>query len=294
VRPDLTHLGHTNDRAVIIRPRFGLEFGERASPATEPGVLMMPVDNPFDLSGQRILVTGASSGIGRCCAVCLSQMGASLVLVGRSVDRLEETRQQLVGDAHEVESCDLARHDVIPRWMRDVTKRTGPLNGIVHGAGIQKLIPLRVQESNAVLPVFDINVFAAMALARGFRQRGVAAGVGSIVFISSVMACVGAPGLSAYGATKGAIIAMTKSLAVELASENVRVNCVCPGQIETEMSGRMRSLLTPEQFAEIEAKHPLGIGRPLDVAWSIVYLMSPAARWVTGTALVVDGGYTAH
>ncbi len=139
-----------------------------------------------------------------------------------------------------------------------------------------------------------INVGAAIGLAKGFCQKGVCAPGGSIVFISSVAGLTGQAGLAAYAASKGAIVALTKALAVELAGEHIRVNCVAPGVVTTEMGQSLLRMLTPEQDADLEAMHLLGLGRPRDVAYAIAFLLAETARWITGTVLVVDGGYTAH
>lgn len=139
-----------------------------------------------------------------------------------------------------------------------------------------------------------VNVVAASALAKGFRQRGVFVEGGSIVLLSSVMGLVGQPGQSLYSATKGALVAMTRSLALELAREQIRVNCVAPAVVMTGMSEQLKQNVSPEQFAQITAMHPLGLGRGEDVASAVAFLLADTARWITGTTLVVDGGYTAH
>ena len=250
--------------------------------------------NPMDLTGKTILVTGASSGIGRETARLISQLGARVVLVGRNEERLAETLRSLDGEGHRAELFDLSSADEIPRWLKSVTASSGPLHGLVHSAGIIKLCPLRVSTSQTVEDVMGINVKAAIGLARGFCQKNVRASSGSIVFLSSVTGLTGQAGLSAYAASKGAIIALTKALAVELAGERIRVNCVAPGLVTTEMGQGQLSLLTPDQGAALKSMHLLGFGSAHDVACAIAFLLAETARWITGTTLVVDGGYTAH
>ena len=250
--------------------------------------------NPMELTGQTILVTGASSGIGRETARLISQLGARLVLVGRNAERLSETLRSLDGEGHKAELFDLSFADEIPRWLKCISASTGPLHGLVHSAGIHKLRPLRVLSSQTFEDVMRINAGAAIALAKGFRQKGVCAPGGSIVFLSSVAGLTGQAGVAAYAASKGAIVALTRALAVELAEEHVRVNCVAPGVVTTGTGQGLLGMLTAEQGASLEAMHLLGLGCARDVAYAVVFLLAETARWITGTVLVVDGGYTAH
>jgi len=250
--------------------------------------------NPMALTGRRILVTGASSGIGRATAVLLGELGARVVLTGRDAGRLEETRAALAGAGHVALPFDLAAVDEIPAWMRRLAEEGGALSGLVHSAGIQQTLPVRNLQAEHYQAVMSINVYAAMSLARGFRQRGVSAPGGSLVLIASVLGHVGEAACTLYSASKGALIALTKSLAVEFARERIRVNCVSPGTVLTEMNAQLRRSLTEEQWGRIEEKHPLGVGQPRDVAQAAAFLLSDASGWITGTALLVDGGYTAR
>lgn len=250
--------------------------------------------NPMDLSDRTILVTGASSGIGRQTSILLSQLGARLVLVARSTERLKETAEQLESSAHRLEPFDLTAIDDISPWFKRITAEVGSLSGLVHCAGMHSARPLRILSSRNIEQVMCINVNAAISLVKAFHQKGAYTPASSIVFISSVMGLVGEPGVAAYAASKGALVALSKSLAMELARDGIRVNCVAPAAVKTEMTEKMEQSLAPEQFTAIEAMHPLGIGTPLDVAYAIAFLLADTGRWITGTTLVVDGGYTAH
>ena len=250
--------------------------------------------SPFDLTARTIMVTGASSGLGRETAILLSQLGARLILVARNRERLESTRGALSGDNHVTSIFDLSAYEGIPTWLRDLAKQHGSIDGLVHSAGLHVGLPLKVLEPAHVEQLWRVNVSASLWLAKGYRQRGVNNNGGSIVFLASVAGLVGQPVLSVYSASKGAVISLTRSLAMELARERIRVNCVAPGSIRGEMFDEFAKGLTAEYLAAIERDHPMGIGEPSDVANAIAYLLSPAAKWITGTTLVVDGGYTAH
>ncbi len=252
------------------------------------------MDNPMDLTGRRILVTGASSGLGRTASVVLSGLGADLILVARDAQRLNDTRELTEKQNHEVSCFDLRQTDQITVWMKELAGRFGTLDGLVHCAGIQPIRSLQLTTPEVFDSAMQINTAAAFQLARGFRQRRVRGASGSIVFLSSVMGLVGQPGIATYCASKGALTSLVRALALELANEKIRVNCVAPGQVRTEMVERAKQVLTAEQFAKIEAMHPLGIGDPIDVAHSIAFLIADTGRWITGTTLTVDGGYTAH
>ena len=249
--------------------------------------------NPLDMTGKTILVTGASSGIGRATAILLSQLGARVILVARNPENLARTLSQLVGDSHVVEPFDLSQYEGIPPWMRGLAGTHGLLDGLVHSAGIQMTAPLKALDAAQVENLWCINVSASLWLAKGYRQRGVNAGGGSIVLLSAAAGLIGAPAIAAYSASKGAVIALTRSLAMELARERIRVNCIAPGLVRSELYDEIAKQLTPEDLAAKERGQVLGLGQPADVAYAAIYLLSSASRWITGTALVVDGGVTA-
>jgi NAD(P)-dependent dehydrogenase (short-subunit alcohol dehydrogenase family) len=249
--------------------------------------------NPMDLTGRTILVTGASSGIGRETALLLSQLNARLILVARNRDRLERTQAELEGAGHRVEPFDVTALDAVPGWIKDLASRSGPLHGVVHSAGVYGVFPLRILTASKLEEILRVNLSAALMLAKGFRQKGCHADGGSLVLLSSVAGLVGHAGLSAYAASKSALFGATKSLAMELAREGIRVNCVAPGLVATEMSAQVEAQ-TPGEITAVESAHPLGVGRPRDVANGIAFLLSDAARWITGATITIDGGYTAH
>ena len=250
--------------------------------------------NSTALADRTILVTGASSGLCRATCDVLSQLGARVIAVGRDEGRLIETAEQLEGNGHLVRPFDLSNVNDIPPWMKSLATDHGPLLGVVHSAGQHLARPLQMLKPDAVQELMQVNVTAGMMLAKGLRQRGVHESPASIVFLSSVMGQVGQAGVSAYCASKGAVDAMTRSLALELAPQGIRVNAVAPGQVETEMLDQQKQTLTAEQFDRIKAMHPLGLGQPEDVAHAIAFLLADTSRWINGTTLTVDGGYTIH
>jgi NAD(P)-dependent dehydrogenase (short-subunit alcohol dehydrogenase family) len=250
--------------------------------------------NPMEMRGRTVLVTGASSGIGRETAIFLSRLGARLILVSRRREALASTCSALVGEGHLIEPYDLADLAGIPDWMHEVVGRSGPLHGLVHSAGVQTLAPLRSLSLDSLHQTLDVNLSAAIQLSKGFRYKGHCQPESSIVFLASVMAFAGEAGRTAYAASKGALTSAVRVMALELARSGIRVNCVAPGLVRTEMADAMNPLLTPEQLAAIEKMHPLGIGKPEDVSAAIAFLLADTGRWITGTSLVVDGGYLSH
>ncbi len=250
--------------------------------------------NLTELTGKQIIVTGASSGIGRACAILISRCGGKIIATGRNPDRINQTLSNLEGDGHHGASFDLSDADATGQWMLDLAKEHGKLDGLVHMAGIHRAKPLKVSDPEFVEELLSVNVGSAIALARGFRHKKVRGESSSVVFAASVAALVGEAGISAYSATKGAIVSLTRALAIELAREKIRVNCVSPSIVKTEMTEKFHESFTPEQIQEIEARHPLGLGEPNDVAALVVFLLSDSARWITGSNLVVDGGYSAQ
>jgi NAD(P)-dependent dehydrogenase (short-subunit alcohol dehydrogenase family) len=195
---------------------------------------------------------------------------------------------------HRIEPFDLSQTDELPAWLKVLAGECGPIHGVVHCAGAELLLPLQVQKSSQIENLLRINVVSAIMLAKAFRQKGVHDTPASLVFISSVMGMVGEAGRSAYCASKGALHALTKSLALELAKDEIRVNCIAPGAVETEMSRQAASKLGEERAQLVQQLHPLGTGDPLDVANAAAYLLADTARWTTGSILTVDGGYTSH
>jgi len=251
--------------------------------------------NPLNLSNKNILVTGASSGIGRETSILLSQLGANVILVARRESELLKTLDLMENKSqHLVEPFDLTNFEDISAWIREIAKKTQGLHGLVHCAGVQITKPVRFIGVADINNLFSININAALGLAKIFCQKNIYLPNSSIVFLASAAGFIGNSGLSVYSASKGAVIALTKSLAMEFVRNTIRVNCIAPGLVKTEMFEKWVLTLTEEQKLKNLDQYPLGIGTPRDIANAVVFLLSDAARWITGTTLVVDGGYTAQ
>lgn len=254
---------------------------------------MTAVVNPMDLTGQRILVTGASSGIGKSTARLLSNLGAQLVLVARNQERLEQTLESLSGCGHAYQVFDLSEVDNVPPLMKRIAQSEGPLSGIFHAAGIESVRPIPLLRGKHIDDVLATSFKAAALLVRGFCQEGVRAeGMGSIVVMSSVTSTSGQYAMSVYSASKGAIDAAVRSFACELARLNVRINSIVSGAVETEMHERLIKHMSDDALNQYRAKHLLGFGQAEDIANAAAFLFSSASKWITGTTMVVDGGYT--
>lgn len=251
--------------------------------------------NPFSLDGKTILVTGASSGIGRQCAIDCSKMGAKVILMARNEERLAETLSQMEGEGHFCVAYDLTDFDGIAAMVKDIVAKVGPLSGVLHCAGISTTEPLRLTSANRLDEFFKANVFSAVLLSKEIcKLKNYHKDGASIVFFSSVMGVVGESLKSSYSLTKGALISGMRSLACEYAKKNIRFNCISPGVIETPINANQPYMKDPELRALFEAKHLLGIGQTTDISNACIYLLSDASRWITGQNLIVDGGYTAR
>ena len=249
----------------------------------------------FSLSNKTILITGASSGIGRSCAVQCSKMGASLLLMGRNVDELNRTVSELQpGTKVEMIVADFSKMVDLELVIAEKIVTIGKIAGFIHCAGVEKTLPLKKQTSEVFQSIFDINVFAGFELAKIISLKKYKAEKASFVFIASVAGMVGESGKTIYSASKGAVISGARSMSMELARSDIRVNSISPAMVKTPILEKMFDGIGEEASQNIIKKHPLGIGEPEDVANACVFLLSDAAKWITGTNLVVDGGYTAQ
>lgn len=243
----------------------------------------------FRLDGETALITGGGSGIGLGMARCLHAAGAKVVLVGRRADLLQAAAAE-IGEGALWEAADVTRHDDMAALVERVTERAGPISILANNAGnrLKKLaVDTSVEEFAGIL---DTHVLAAHNLTRWVLPSMIAAGRGSILFTASMTSLMGIPMVIAYSAAKSALVGMVRALSTEVAGQGVRVNAIAPGWIDSPMLEK--SLAGDEaRAARILARTPMNrFGEAEDIGWAAVYLCSPAARFVTGVLLPVDGG----
>ena len=253
----------------------------------------------YALDGHRVFLTGGSGGLGRGIARCLLDAGASVILSGTSEARLAEAREALEGTAlagaalgnsiatvvHDVTRCDQAE-----ALAKRVARDHGPITALINNAGNTVKKPVERMSDADFASVMDTHVAGAFALTRAFLPQIRASGRGSVLFTASMASYLGIPHIIGYSAAKTAILGMVRALASELAPDGVRVNGVAPGWIGTEMV-RKNTSADPQRLARIMARIPMEkFGQPEDIGWAMAYLLSPAASYVTGQVLAVDGG----
>ena len=246
------------------------------------------MQNPFSLEGKTILITGASSGIGKAVAQGCAAAGATCIITARNEDRLTVTLSSLEGEGHQLLLADLSSTDSIERIVEQLPK----LDGVVSCAGIVETKMLKFTEEDDLLRLFNTNAFSSIRLIRTLVQQKKLKKEASIVMISSISGVkCGYLGGSIYGATKGALEGFTKATALELAPQKIRVNTITPGMVETSLL--KDSEIDSELLEADKQKYPLKrYGNPDEIGYSAVYLLSDATKWMTGTSLLIDGGYT--
>lgn len=256
----------------------------------------MSKESSFSLSGKNIIITGASSGIGRQCAITCSKMGATVAIFGRDQSRLDVTSQQMEKSGrHLVYAVDLLEYEKVAEIVRDAVVQMGRIDGLINCAGISTTLPLNSISTQKMEQFLHTNVIASINITKStVKSNHFSANGGSVIFISSIMGVAGENGKILYSMTKGALLSAVKSMAIELAQRKIRVNAISPGVVESPMSQNAVYNKDVESMNKIKSLHPLGIGLPDDVANACVFLLSDAARWITGTNLVVDGGYLAR
>ena len=247
--------------------------------------------NPVALSGKRILVTGASSGIGRACAIMAAELGAKLVLTGRRESALDETLATFKEAGHSVVAGDITSD----AFIAELAEKSGKVDGFVHAAGIGPMCPIGMITTEHVNKVLQTNYYAFLNLMKVFSRRTYRAERLSVVAISSVSAFAGWGGVSVYCGSKGALVSSVRALSVELATKGIRVNAICPSNIKTPLfDSGAANVNDVASLRELLKKQPLGLGYPNQVAAPVCFLLSDAASFITGASIPVDGGYLAQ
>jgi NAD(P)-dependent dehydrogenase (short-subunit alcohol dehydrogenase family) len=244
--------------------------------------------NPFSLVGKKILITGASSGIGRAVAIECSKMGASVYITGRNLDNLKKTYLDLEGMDNVFIQADLTNTVELDKIISELPI----LDGVVHSAGVSNPIPFPFLNEEKINQTFSINFNAPVLLNLSLLKEKKINKKASIVFISSVSGVyVSSPGGSVYSASKAALNGLMKGMAIDLSGKGIRVNSINPGMVETDIL--LGSGISEEQLLEEKKKYLLKrFAQPNEIAYAAVYLLSDASQWVTGSNIKIDGGYT--
>lgn len=241
----------------------------------------------FSLNGKTILVTGASSGLGQQTAITISQLGAKVILTGRNLERLQQTFDRLQGDGHSLVIADLT----VPDDIQTLVSQCPSLHGVVYSTGISEIKPARFITSDDIRKNFEVGFDAPVLLTTALlRGKKLVAKDCALVFISSISIHYPFVGGSMYISVKAALENYARVLGLELAPKGIRVNCVAPAFVKGPMLDQTRQTTNEETIKQIEARQPLGLGEPEDVANTIAFYLSPASKWISGTSLILGGG----
>ena len=238
------------------------------------------------LTGKNILVTGASSGMGRVFCRMIAKEGASVTLVARNEQRLQETLTSMEGEGHRYLVCDLTDEE----QMKGMVGELEVLDGVVFCAGITDYVPVKFVKQEKIDPIFQTNYFSQIILTQMLVKKKLIKKRASLVYISSLSSMLGIPGTLLYASSKAALNGAVRVIAAELAPQGIRANAICPGIVKTEMLSGTN--IDEESFTRQEVDYPLGLGTPEDVGHAVLYHLSDQSRWLTGNCLVLDGGYS--
>lgn len=242
--------------------------------------------NPFSLEGKTILITGASSGIGKGAAIECSKMGAKVIITARNEERLNETLSELEGEGHEIRVCDLNDRGAVKLLVDSLPE----VQGVINNAGFTRIQPIQFIDEDVFQNIMQVNTISPVLILKYLVKKKKLKSGGSVVFTSS-LAGIGmvSVGNTMYACSKGAVSAFIQGAAKELAVKNIRVNAVCPAMVDSQILAS--GTITDAQLKKTMELYPLGrFGKPEDVAWAMIYLLSDASSWITGVNLPIDGG----
>ncbi len=242
---------------------------------------------PFHLDNKTILVTGASSGLGRQIAISISEMGATVVLTGRNTKELEITKSKLRNHGHIILSADLLNTDERENLITNLPQ----LDGVVNSAGVVKPFAIKFLSQKKIDETLNINYETPLLLMGGISRKKKLNKNASVIFISSISGQNPYMGAALYAGSKAAIEALSKVFALENYYLGIRSNCISPAMVKTEMYDETERIMSKELLDEHVDKYPLGVGYPTDVANTVTFLLSEASRWITGVNIVLDGGF---
>jgi NAD(P)-dependent dehydrogenase (short-subunit alcohol dehydrogenase family) len=243
------------------------------------------MNHPFYIANKKVLITGASSGIGRAMAIACSEMGATVYFTGRNAVALADTRNRMQGEGHQlIVSDSTSKYD-----LEQLTAGLPELDGIVCNAGVNRRMLTQYLKEQDMDMILNTNLKAPMQLMKHLLKAKKVQSGASVVFVSSIAAHHSSIGDGVYSASKGGLSSFAKVLALELASKKIRVNTIQPGMVRSGLTEN--SPLTEEDYAKDEQRYPLGrYGKPEDVANAAIFLLADASQWITGIDLIVDGG----
>ncbi len=236
----------------------------------------------FNIEGKTILITGASSGLGKEIAIRCSEKGASLIITGRDKSKLEDTYHQLKGN-NQYQICDLSEENNIIELVKELP----PLDGVIFCAGVIEYNPVKFVNSSKIKNTFSVNFDSQVILTQQIIKQKKLKQQSSLVYISSIASKIGVPGTALYAASKASLNAFVKVTASELAGQKIRANSICPGIIVTPMGEHAQDM-----SSDLEKDYPLGLGNPIDIVGPCIFFLSDASKWITGSELIIDGGLT--
>jgi NAD(P)-dependent dehydrogenase (short-subunit alcohol dehydrogenase family) len=252
-------------------------------------------NNYFDeniLLNKKVLIIGASSGIGRAVAIAASDRNASCIILGRNSKELSETYSQMKPGNHSLFACAFNQEDNFIHILKEINTKYGPLDSIFHSVGREFISPLKLNDRNSIIEIFNSNLFSALDVLKNVSKKGFMNDLGSIIFMSSISSIRPNYGMSLYSAAKAGLDSLVKTAALEFSNRKIRVNSILAGAVDTNMHKRIKNISIENSFIAYQDQHLLGLGSVDDISNLAIFLLSDASRWITGTNIIADGGYS--